>query len=77
MKAAVRDILAENAMLITHHADALTDDEQMNAEEQSRHIQKDRLQLEKIDRRLQGLISAIEDGLYTPALKTRFQQLED
>lgn len=77
MEAAVKDILAETAMLITHHADALTDDEQVNADEQSRQIQKDRLQLEKIDRRLQGLISAIEDGLYTPALKTRFQQLED
>lgn len=78
MEAAVRDILAEAAMLITHHADALTNDEQVNADEQSRQIQKDRLQLEKIDRRLQGLMSAIEDGrLYTPALKTRFQQLED
>ncbi|MBO0127911.1 hypothetical protein [Agrobacterium sp. OT33] len=77
MEAAVRDILAEAAMLITHHADALTNDEQVNADEQSRQMQKDRFQLEKIDRRLQGLISAIEDGLYTPALKTRFQQLED
>lgn len=77
MEAAVRDILAEIAMLITHHADALTDDEQVNADEQSRQMQRDRQQLEKIDRRLQGLMSAIEDGLYTPALKTRFQQLED
>lgn len=77
MEVAVRDILAETAMLITNHADALTDDEQVNADEQSRQMQKDRLQLEKIDRRLQGLMSAIEDGLYTPALKTRFQQLED
>lgn len=58
-------ILAETAMLIIRHADALTDDEQMNADEQSRQIQKDRLQLEKIDRRLSGLTFAIEGGLYT------------
>lgn len=77
MEAAVRDILAETAMLITNHADALTDDEQVNADEQSRQMQRDRLQLEKIDRRLRGLMSAIEDGLYTATLKTRFQQLED
>ncbi len=77
MEAAVRDILAETAMLITHHADALTNDEQMNADEQSRQMERDRLQLEKIDRRLQGLMSAIEDGLYTATLKVRFQQLED
>lgn len=77
MEVAVRDILAETAMLITTHADALTGDEQVNADEQSRQMQKDRLQLEKIDRRLQGPMSAIEDGLYTVALKVRFQQLED
>lgn len=77
MEAAVRDTLAETAMLITHHADALAADEQVNTDEQSRQMQKDRLQLEKIGRRLQGLMSAIEDGLYTATLKTRFQQLED
>ncbi|MBG0509288.1 hypothetical protein I3J13_10990 [Agrobacterium sp. MOPV5] len=60
MEVAVRDILAETAMLITTHADALTDDEQVNADEQSRQMQRDRLQLEKIDRRLQGPMSAIE-----------------
>lgn len=77
MEAAVRDILAETAMLITHHAESLTDDEQMNADEQRRQMERDRRELEKIDRRLQGLMSAIEDGLYTATLKTRFQQLED
>lgn len=63
--------------MITHHADALAADEHANTDEQSRQMQKDRLQLEKIGRRLQGLMSAIEDGLFTPALKARFQQLED
>ncbi len=77
MEVAVRDILAETAILITSHADALTDDEQVNADEQSHQVQKDRLQLEKIDRRLQGPMSAIEDRLYTATLKVRFQQLED
>lgn len=49
----------------------------MNANEQRRQMERDRLQLEKIDRRLQGLMLAIEDGLYTATLKVRFQQLED
>lgn len=77
MESEVRDILTETATLITNHADALAADEQVNTDEQSRQIQKDRLQLEKIGRRLQGLMSAIEDGLFTPALKARFQLLED
>jgi len=77
MDATVRDIFTETAALITDYADALMNDEQMNIGEQHRQMERDRLQLEKIDRRLQRLMSAIEDGLYTATLKVRFQQLED
>lgn len=77
MDAAVRDVLAETAALIAQHEGALIDDEQINVSEQRRQMERKRLQLEQINGRLQGLMSAIEDGLYTATLKVRFQQLED
>lgn len=77
MDAAVRDVLAETAALITRHEGSLIDIEQVNVSEQQRQMERDRVQLAQINRRLQGLMSAIEDGLYTATLKVRFQQLED
>lgn len=77
MEEHIRTILAETAEFITQYADALADDEHINIAEQHVQMDRDRIQLEKIDRRLKGLMSAIEDGLYTATLKARFQQLED
>jgi site-specific DNA recombinase len=77
METAIRDVLAETDASITQYAGALTDDEQMNVGEQCRQMERDRLQLEKINRRLQGLMSAIEGGLYTTTLNMRFKQFED
>lgn len=38
--------------------------------------QADRKALEKIDRSIRGIITAIEDGMYQPVMKARMQELE-
>lgn len=77
MEGAIRDVLVETSALIVRHQSELIDEGPENAAVQRRQMERDRLQLERIDQRIGGLLSAIEDGLYTATLKVRFQQLED
>lgn len=39
-------------------------------------VQADRKALDRIDRSIRGIITAIEDGMYQPAMKARMQELE-
>ena len=52
--------------------------EQTNRQNQERRAQGevDRQALEKIDRAIQGIMRAIEDGMYQPSMKTRMEELE-
>ena len=52
--------------------------EHINSEnrEQRAQAEGDRRALEKIDRAIAGIITAIEDGLYQPAMKSRMAELE-
>ena len=40
-------------------------------------MERERQELVVVEGRIQSVMTAIEDGLYTPTLKTRMQQLED
>lgn len=77
MEQQVRNVLLEVSALIDQHATQLVDEEQSHIREQCRQIERDRRDLEKVDSRLSSLMAAIEDGLYAPRMKVRFQQLED
>ncbi|OOO17846.1 UNVERIFIED_ORG: hypothetical protein BTE55_32410 [Rhizobium sophorae] len=76
MEKQVRAVLVETLFTIERHFAALVTEDRFDHHERSRKIQNDRRELERIEGRLRGLLAAIEDGLYTPRLKERFQQLE-
>ena len=52
--------------------------EQTNRQNQERRAQMevDRRALEKVDRAVQGIMQAIEDGMYQPSMKVRMEELE-
>lgn len=52
--------------------------EQTNRQNQERRAQGevDRRALEKIERAIQGIMQAIEDGMYQPSMKVRMEELE-
>lgn len=77
MEQQVRRVLSEASALIDQHATQLVDEEQLHLREQRHQLERDRRELEKVDGKLNGLMAAIEDGLYAPRIKVRFQQLED
>lgn len=77
MDAEIRSVLEEAAATIMLHADPLEQETQAQGDLQERRMERERQELVVVDGRIQSVMTAIEDGLYTPALKTRMQQLED
>lgn len=77
MEEQVRALFAETSALIRNQADALGTDTDLATRQLQGQMAKERREMEVIETRLSGLLAAIEDGLYTPRMKTRFQQLED
>ncbi|WP_456303943.1 hypothetical protein, partial [Acetobacter tropicalis] len=63
--------------MIMLHAEPLEQETQAQGDLQERRMERERQELVVVDGRIQSVVTAIEDGLYTPALKTRMQQLED
>ena len=67
----------EVAATIMLHAEPLEQQAWTRGGLQERRMERERQKLVVVDGRIQAVMTAIEDGLYTPALKTRMQQLED
>lgn len=70
-------LFAETSALVRSQADALGNDADLASRQLRGRIVRERRELEVIEIRLSGLLAAIEDGLYTQRMKTRFLQLED
>ncbi|MBV1835451.1 hypothetical protein [Novacetimonas pomaceti] len=77
MDAEIRSVLEEVAATIMLHAEPLEQQAWTRGGLQERRTERERQELVVVDGRIQSVMTAIEDGLYTPALKTRMQQLED
>lgn len=77
MDAEIRSVLEEAAVTIMLHADPLEQEAQAQGDLQERRMERERQELVVLEGRIQSVMTAIEDGLYTPTLKTRMQQLED
>lgn len=76
MDAEIRSVLEEAAVTIMLHAEPLEQETQAQGDLQERRMERERQELVVVDGRIQSVMTAIEDGLYTPALKTRMQQLK-
>ncbi|QHC37354.1 hypothetical protein [Komagataeibacter xylinus] len=77
MDVEIHSVLEEAAVTIMLHADPLEQEAQAQGGLQERRMERERQELAIVNGRIQSVMTAIEDGLYTPALKTRMQQLED
>lgn len=77
MEEGVRALFAETAALMGRNADLLREHSDPTIQRLCSQITLGRRELEATDAKLDGLLAAIEDGLYTPRIKIRFQQLED
>lgn len=77
MEESIRTLFAEAAVLMGRHAGLLCKDADPMISRLYSQISRGRRELEATDAKLDRLLAAIEDGLYTPRIKIRFQQLED
>lgn len=73
----VRVLFAETSALIRSQTVAVGQDADLVSRQLQRQIARERRELEAVEAKLAGLLTAIEDGLYTPRMKTRFLHLED
>jgi site-specific DNA recombinase len=73
----IRDLLAETAILLERHTAAFRHDDELAAQHVLGQVAHEQRQLETVEAKLGGLLTAIEDGLYSKRVKIRFQQLED
>ena len=48
----------------------------LSALEDATQVELDRMALDKIERAIAGIMAAIEDGMYQPAMKVRMEDLE-
>lgn len=69
MEAGIRDLLAETVVMMSQHAEAFGDEENLAERHLRGQIFRERRELEAIETRLGGLLVAIEGGLYTPRMK--------
>jgi site-specific DNA recombinase len=74
MDEGVIELLAEAAIALgkLKATSDIADDRQVHS-----RVEVNRRELDAVESRLGGLLAAIEDGLYSRRMKTRFQQLED
>lgn len=77
MEESIRTLFAEAVVLMGRHAGRLCKDTDTTISRLRSQITRGRRELEATDAKLDRLLAAIEDGLYTPRIKIRFQQLED
>lgn len=77
MDGEIRSVLEEAAAMIMLHAEPLEQEARAQGNLQERRMERERRELVVVDGRIQSVMTAIEDGLYTTALKTRMQQLEE
>lgn len=77
MEEQVRALFAETCALIRSQKAAVGQDADLATRQLQGQMAKERRELEAVETKLAGLLAAIEDGLYTPRMKTRFLQLED
>lgn len=77
MEEQVRAFFAETSALIRSQAVTAGQDADLATRQLQGQMVKERRELEVIETRLSGLLTAIEDGLHTPRMKLRFQQIED
>jgi len=77
MEEQVRALFAETCALIRSQAVAVGQDADLATRQLQGQMAKERRELKAVESKLAGLLAAIEDGLYTPRMKTRFLLLED
>ncbi|WP_137113433.1 recombinase family protein [Mesorhizobium sp. GR13] len=77
IEADIRVLLTEASLRLDAQAQILRADEVEAVRRLHDDITRERRELEAVEAKLTGLLGAIEDGLYTQRVKTRFQQLED
>jgi len=68
MDAEIRSVLEEAAATIMLHADPLEQEALAQGGLQERRMERERQELVVVEGRIQSVMTAIEDGLYTPAL---------